>query len=485
MVHVKLRSDLLQPYLMPAAIIATCPVLVWVVLNQLGIPTYAFIGALGLIVAVYVGLWHPLWLYWSFAFILAGLPFGIIPGIHVPLYLAFAAAIIVAALIYPRTELPFHRVEKAVLILVFVAGVSVIATSFSLGGLFQYAKWSIVTLVAVALMRLSREDLERFGRIFVVVSAANAVWGILLATIDKSQKSFFILRPFGYDVARVEEGVRNGEQHLVNWAYGADGSKAIRLGGTWIAGNGASIAFVIAIAICVLLFRGWRRNTMVIVLSVALLLTLSRQSIFTLMLGLVIVAVFHTVRSRYRWYAAATFATLIVLAFSVPYIRQRLISSFSNSDPGGAARRASLSDFPYVVGGHWSFGLGWARPEFKSGAASYALNIISNTPLLHVYRAGVFTGLAFVAIMIIGCVISYRALRSDSLPFAVFGGVFIADCVAGLQLDHGVADVPQTTLCFSVLLAFLVYVDRLLRAQAQPRGRTEELAIAGPPLLRA
>jgi hypothetical protein len=39
-------------------------------------------------------------------------------------------------------------------------------------------------------------------------------------------------------------------------------------------------------------------------------------------------------------------------------------------------------------------------------------------------------------------------------------------------------------LCFSVLLAFLVYVDRLLRTQAQPLPRTEELAIAGrlPPI---
>jgi hypothetical protein len=369
--------------------------------------------------------------------------------------------------------------EIAILILVFVAGVSVVATSFSLGGFYQYAKWSIMTLVAVALMRLSKEDLERFGRIFVVVSAANAVWGILLATIDKSQKSFFILRPFGYDVARVEEGVRNGEQHLVNWAYGADGSKAIRLGGTWIAGNGASIAFLVAIVIGVLLFHGWRRNTMITILSVALLLTLSRQSIFTLMLGLAIVAAFHTVHSRYRWYAAGTFATLVVIAFSVPYIRERLISSFSNSDPGGEARRASLTDFPYVVGGHWLFGLGWARPEFKSGAASYALNLISNTPLLHVYRAGVFTGLAFLAVMIIGCIIGYRALRSDSLPFAVYGGVFIADCFVGLQLDHGVADVPQTILCFSVLLAFLVYVDRMLSMQAQSLGRTEEPGIAG------
>src|SRR6185295_6033473 len=113
------------------------------------------------------------------------------------------------------------------------------------------------------------------GRIFVVVSAANALWGLLIVTVDKTQKSFAILRPFGYDINRVEAAVRQGQDQLINWAYGADGSRSIRLGGTWIAGNGASLAFLIAIAICLLLFYGWRRNCMVLVLAMALLLTQS------------------------------------------------------------------------------------------------------------------------------------------------------------------------------------------------------------------
>jgi hypothetical protein len=52
-----------------------------------------------------------------------------------------------------------------------------VVTSLSLAGLYQYVKWVIVSLVAVALMRLSNRDLERFGRIYVVVAAANAFWG--------------------------------------------------------------------------------------------------------------------------------------------------------------------------------------------------------------------------------------------------------------------------------------------------------------------
>ena len=122
--------------------------------------------------------------------------------------------------------------------------------------------------------------------------------------------------------------------------------------------------------------------------------------------------------------------------------------------------------------------MGWARPEFKSGAVSYQINIISNTPLLHVYRSGLLVGLAFVAVCVIGCVIAYRALVSRSFPFAFYGGVFIAYCLVALQLDHSTADVPQTVLCFSVLLAFLVYIDRSLRADARAQTRPRELAVA-------
>lgn len=479
---VKLRWDLVPSLMVPVAIVAVCPLLVWQVLGHLGTPMYAFVGIVGLLVAVYIGLWHPLWLYWGFAFTLAGLPFGTLPGIRVPLYLIFAAAIVLAAVIYRSPERRFHRMEKAVLIFVALAAVSVVVTSLSLGGLYQYVKWAIVSLAAVALMRLSNKDLERFGRIFVVVSAANAFWGLLMVTVDKAQKSLAILKPFGYDISRVAVGERGGADRLVNYAFAPDGSRSIRLGGTWIAGNGAGLAFLIAIAICVLLFVGWQRNCMVLVMSVALLLTQSRQSMFTFFVALLLVAVFHPMLPRLRWYAAGAFATLIVVALSVPYIRPRLLASFSGNDPGGAARRASLGDFPGQVGGHWLFGLGWSRPEFKSGMASYELNLISNTPLLHVYRAGLLVGIAFVIVCLIGCVIAYRALDSQSLPYALYGGVFIAFCLVALQVDHGSADVPQTTLCFSVLLAFIVYIDRQLREQKRQRGSGAVLAANGATL---
>jgi hypothetical protein len=467
---VKLRWDLVPSPMVPVAIVAVCPLLVWQVLQHLGMPMYAFVGVVGLLVAVYIGLWHPLWLYWGFAITLSGLPFGTVPGVHVPLYLLFAGAIVLAAAIYRSPERRLDSMEKAVLIFVALAGASVVVTSLSLGGVFQYVKWAFVSLAAVALMRLPNKDLERFGRIFVVVSAVNAFWGLLLVTVDKGQKSLAILKPFGYDIGRVAEGERGGADRLVNWAYASDGSRSIRLGGTWIAGNGAGLAFLIAIGICVLLFVGWQRVVMVLVMSLALLLTQSRQSMFTLFVAVLVVAIFHPMRPRYRWYAAGAFASLIAVALSVPYIRPRLLASFNTTDPGGAARRASLGDFPSQVSGHWLFGLGWSRPEFKSGMASYALNLISNAPLLHIYRAGLLVGIAFIVVCLIGCVIAYRALTSGTFPFAFYGGVFIAFCLVALQLDHGTADVPQTTLCFSVLLAFMNYIGRQMREQARQHG---------------
>ncbi len=122
---------------------------------------------------------------------------------------------------------------------------------------------------------------------------------------------------------------------------------------------------------------------------------------------------------------------------------------------------------------------GWARPEIIDPATSYAVNLISNSPLLQIYRGGIVTGLGFLAVILIGCIMSYRALRSDSLPFAVYGGVFIAFCIVALNLDHGVTDVPQTTLCFSVFLAFVGYIDRSRHRAPDPAAAlTSEMPAA-------
>ena len=456
----KARWDLAPQHMVAAAIVAVCPVLVWLALDHWGVPTFALVGLLALIVAVYVGMRHPIWLYYGLAVALAGLPFGYFPGVHLPLYLPFAFGAVLAAALYPANNIGFHRIETAIFILVLVAGVSVVLTSLKLLGLIQYVRWAIVTLFAVALLRLSREHLERFGRIFVWVTTVNGLWGIFIVMIDHRERSFKILRPFGYGIGL--------SSNMANALENPSTPGTLRLGGTWVGPNGAGIAMAAALIMCLILFRGWLRACLALIIVTALLLTLSRQSIITVLVGFVLVLLFHSMRARVRWSAVGSLAMMIVVVFSVPYMRHRLIASFSNTDAGASSRKQALHDFPHLVSGHWLFGLGWARPEFKSGVLQFQLNLISNAPLMHIYRAGIFTGLAFIAVCLVGCAAGYRAMRSDKLSYAIYGGVFIGYCFVALQLDHGVVDVPQGALVFSILLAFLGYVDQAVCAEPAP-----------------
>jgi hypothetical protein len=62
-------------------------------------------------------------------------------------------------------------------------------------------------------------------------------------------------------------------------------------------------------------------------------------------------------------------------------------------------------------------------------------------------------------------------MRSDSLPNAVFGGVFIGIAVVYMNLAQSVVDMPVMALQFSMFLAFMVYVEesrRLAEAEAPP-----------------
>jgi hypothetical protein len=222
----------------------------------------------------------------------------------------------------------------------------------------------------------------------------------------------------------------------------------------------AGIGLVPALVMGIVLLKGRMRIAVTAIVSVAIVLTLSRAAIFTVLAGVLLVLLFHAMRSRHRLAMLGTIAFGSVCALLVPAIRTRILTSFGSQDQGALDRWASLAAWPHNMSGHWLFGLGWGRREFVDGSFAFNLNFVSNAPLIAAYRAGMIAGLIFVAVLVIGCVMSYRALRSDSLPAALYGGVFIGFCVVALQLDHPVVDIPQMTAAFGILLTFLVYVDR-------------------------
>jgi polysaccharide biosynthesis protein PslJ len=477
---VKPRWNALGKYILAVATVAVCPLVVWAAIDRGELATFGLVGILALAIAVYIGLRHPLWLYWALAIVMGGLPFGYVPGVHVPLYLLFAAGMLLAALIHTTERRAISKLEVAVLLLILAAAVSVVATGISLIAILMFARWAIATLVVIALLRLSRENLARFGRFFVCAASANALVGIAMATVDQEQRLLKPLKIFGYGIGA---GLRENTALYVYSDEGSTIGRTIRLGGTWVLPNSAGFALTTALVMCLILFRGWVRSALSAILLIALLLTLSRATIFSLAIGLLLVFIFHSMRARDRQIAMGVVGLVAAGALMTPMIRDRVLASFASDDKGRSDRVRALQAFPDQLSGHWVFGLGWARPEFLSGEAAQSTNYVSNAPLLTVYRGGVITGLIFIAVLVIGCVMGYRALRSSWLPNAVFGGVFVGLAVVYMNLAQSVVDMPVMALQFSILLAFMFYVDQshnVPTVESQTREFNAQPA-AGPP----
>ena len=82
---------------------------------------------------------------------------------------------------------------------------------------------------------------------------------------------------------------------------------------------------------------------------------------------MLLVLVFHTMRARDRQIAIGIAGLMAVGAFLTPAVRERIMSTFASNDVGRDARTDALSEFPGKMAGNWLFGLGWDRPEFRSG----------------------------------------------------------------------------------------------------------------------
>src|ERR1700712_2856985 len=163
----------------------------------------------------------------------------------------------------------------------------------------------------------------------------------------------------------------------------------------------AGMGLMIAIAIAMVLLKGPARAIIMIVLSIAIVLTLSRSAIFSVLVGVVLVLVFHSMRTRDRSIALGAIALVAVVAMLTPAVQTRIFSSFGSDDVGSASRADAIRQWPSQMAGHWPFGLGWGRPEFKDGNTAFTLNFVANAPLITIYRAGIIVGLIFITLLIV------------------------------------------------------------------------------------
>lgn len=433
----------------------------------------AVAGLVAAVVGVYVLLRHPLWLYWALALVMSTLPFGRIPGAHLPMYLPLSFACLVAAVIHPRIKNPMSSVEKAVVVQYAVSALSMVVMATGITDLSLFIRWSMGTLTLFALLQLPRENLKTFGRIFVYGATANAIFGIYIFLFDPNQTSFRFLRVFGYI-----------EKYTSGFLAYADGGQwsSVRLGGTWVEPNGAGFNLIVAAAMCVVLFTGRRRVVMATILMTAMVLTLSRSSLLTTAAAVVILLTFHTLRARDRMLAIGAVVTAAAAILLAPPVRHRLLTSLASGDAGANDRRAAFLNFPHAMEGHWAFGVGWGVREFWDPTVTYSL--VSNAPLLSTYRGGILCGLAFVGVLATGCVLSYRAIRTDNFGWTIYGSLFIGYTLIMAQLDHLACDSPQPVLTFAIFLAFLVDIERQRKLkQTQLTDAAEFLpGRAGPPL---
>ena len=408
--------------------------------------------AAALLVSLPLGLWvairAPLVMYRLFAVVLGALPFGTLPGFPLPLVLLLGVSIGATAIVQlpqQRKDAPFTALEWAAVVLIVVSAASMLVNLTSGFDVSEFAKWLIATSALLSLGRLNASAIRTVGRSFVVGSAAAAVFALVLLVFDPSGSRLSLLSFFGYGTT--------GDDNL-RYVFDASGA-TVRLTGTYVDPNIGGLFLFVALLLAMACFRGVLRIGFVALLGVSMALTLSRAAIFsTLVAILVLFAVQNlTFGKKLRVFTVLAVGASALLL--IPAVQNRLLASFGKFDRGSTDRVDALRDFPKLMDGHWLFGLGWGRLEFRDSAAGIAVNYVANSPLLTVYRGGVIVGLAFVALLIVALIASWRGLRSGNLGLGVVGAGFVGFAAVALQVDFPVVTIPPVTALFSLLLAVL------------------------------
>lgn len=397
------------------------------------------LGALAAtLLAGWVTTLHPRVTLGAFALVLACVPYADVPGTDVPLLLVLAVGVWVALAFLPGVRFLPSWPEGLLLVLAGLAGLSVLATSTSREALLEYAAWLAVTAVAVPIRFLPDDARRSFVRVFVAGCALASLAGIALLRFDPAGLALGKLSFAGYS------------PYAANAQYVlGDEENALRLTGTYVEPNIAGLVLAVGLIAAVACFRGTWRVALVLVIGAGLTLTLSRSALATVAVAALLVALTGPVRRRLALLGAMVAAGAAALA--VPVVRERLFNSFGPNDTGSLARELAFLDFRRSLEGHWWWGLGWDRDEFRDYAVGVSVNFVANTPLLTVYRGGAVLGGVAVLVLLLAVVRALLTLGRGWEP-AVLGAGVIGFCLVALQLDFPVVIQHPATAVFSVLL---------------------------------
>jgi hypothetical protein len=387
-------------------------------------------------VAAYAAAVHPRSIFLTFATVLGFAPYTHLPLTEIPLLLVLALGIWVAIMFLPGVDARLGWCEVWVGLLALTALLSMVATGVSVDSLVEYVAWVAATAVVIPLRLLPGDMLVSVIRTFAVAAAGAAAVAMLLLA-DVLDGHGRLLRFLGYVPER-----------SVFLFQGSD-SVANRLSGTLGHPNAAALILAAGLLFAVAYFRRSARVILVTIVGSGLLLTLSRAVFATV----VVVGLVVMLRSPARRLSVAVVGLAVgLVALATPIVRTRLVESFGPSDVGTVARLDALRDFPGMLDGHWVWGLGWSRDEFRDASVAHVVNFAANVPLVTIYRGGLVVGTVVVIVAVLLVVRSWFAARQSFEAAVVCGGV-IGYILVAAQLDYPIVLQPPSTVVFSFLVA--------------------------------
>ena len=399
-------------------------------------------------VAAWVTAIHPVMILRAFVLVLAVVPYLHVPRTGIPLLLVLALGIWVALLFLPGVDFRPGWPEALLGLLATVALLSVVATDVSFDAFVEYAAWLAATAVLVPLRFLPEEARKACIHTFVLGCAVASVIGIALLRIDPQGVLLSRLSFAGYDTLGDNAQLVPGTER-----------NTLRLTGTYVEPNIAGLVLAAGVLLAVAYTRGVSRVVLTGLIGSALLLTLSRSAIGTVAVAFIVLVLLAGGRRRLPLLGAGLAAGLG--AMSIPVVRERIFNSFGPSDTGSVVRSLAFQDFPDTMEGHWWWGLGWAREEFRDPVVGRMVNFVANAPLLTIYRGGLLLGGVAVLLLLVLTVRSVVAARRE-FPEAVLACGVLAFCLVALQLDFPAVIQPPATAVFSLLVG--------LSLQARRRG---------------
>lgn len=398
----------------------------------------AVVALLAALVAGWVTTARPRVTLAAFALVLGLVPYAKVPTTDIPLLLVLALGCWVAVVALPGVRWRVGAPEAGLVLLLTVAGLSVVVTDRSAAALVEYAAWAAATSIVVPIRQLTSSGRRTVMAWFVGAAAVAAACGLLLRWLD----------PFGLSL-----------RHFAFLGYSATGSngqfvhglerETLRLAGTYVEPNIAGLILAVALVITLASTRGALRVALLGLIGAALTLTLSRSALGAVVVAGLLMAALAVGRQRRFVVVSGAAGALALLA--VPVVRARLLESFGPSDTGSTARQQALDEYGTAMAGHWWWGLGWAREEFRETAVAWKVNVVANAPLLTAYRGGVLVMAVAVLLLLALVARTFRVDRHAFEPLALACGV-TGLCLVALQLDYPVVTQAPATAAFSLLV---------------------------------